>query len=130
MMAPHLTDIRLHKASRQLEICFEDQKTFHLSFEFLRVFSPSAEPRGHGPGPVILPRDKQEVGILEIRPVGHYGISPTFTDGHQSGIYTFEYLYELGLHQDRLWAEYQAQNPEQGAPSTRPPCQTPPGDCS
>lgn len=129
MMAPAPTDIQLHQVSRQLEIRFEDHQVFFLPFEFLRVFSPSAETRGHGTGPVVLPKGKQDVTVLKLRPVGHYGVSPIFSDGHQSGIYTFEYLYELGLSRDRLWAEYQTQQPDALPANGIPPCKTSPGDC-
>lgn len=108
MTAPAPTEIKLHQQSRILEIAFEDGARFELPCEFLRVYSPSAEVRGHGPGQEILQLDKQEVTITALRPVGNYGICPAFSDGHNTGIYTFEYLYELGTSRNRLWDEYLA----------------------
>src|SRR4030095_16665673 len=92
--------------SRVLEIAFADGKTFRLPYEFLRVYSPSAEVRGHGPGQEVLQTGKRNVEIRSVEPVGSYAIQPTFSDGHATGIYSWDYLYELGEEQDRLWAEY------------------------
>jgi DUF971 family protein len=102
------TNLTLHSASRVLEIEYDDGQTFRLPFEFLRVYSPSAEVRGHGPGQETLQVGKREVTITALQPVGHYAVQPVFSDGHTSGIYSWEYLYELGANQDRLWAEYLA----------------------
>jgi DUF971 family protein len=112
---PSPTEITLHAASRLLEIAFDDGRVFRLPFEFLRVYSPSAEVRGHGRGQETLQVGKRDVTILDLQPVGHYGVQPTFSDGHASGIYSWRYLYELGLDQDRLWAEYLEQLAEAGA---------------
>jgi DUF971 family protein len=117
---PAPTEITLHAASRVLEIAFDDGRVFRLPFEFLRVYSPSAEVRGHGPGQETLQVGKRDVTILELQPVGHYGVQPTFSDGHGSGIYSWRYLYELGLDQDRLWAEYLEQLAEAGASRDAP----------
>jgi len=106
MSAPQPVDITLHQASRVLEIAFDDGARFHLPCEYLRVYSPSAEVRGHGKGQEILQVGKQDVNISALEPIGHYAIRPTFSDGHDSGIYTFELLYNLGAHQTELWAEY------------------------
>ena len=103
---PSPTDIVLHTASRVLEIAFDDGARFRLPFEFLRVYSPSADVRGHGPGQETLQEGKRNVTIDELQPVGHYAIKPTFSDGHDSGIYAWDYLYELGAQQERLWGEY------------------------
>ena len=103
---PHPTDIKLHQASRVLEIAFADGRAFRLPYEFLRVYSPSAEVRGHGPGQETLQVGKCDVGIKEVEPVGHYAIRPTFSDGHDTGIYSWDYLYDLGLRQDELWRSY------------------------
>ncbi len=103
---PAPTEIKLHQASRELEIAYADGKHFRLSCEFLRVFSPSAEVRGHGPGQETLQTGKRKVGIAAIEPVGNYAIKPTFSDGHDSGIYSWDLLYQLGEHQDALWADY------------------------
>jgi DUF971 family protein len=106
---PNPTEITLHSASRVLEIAFDDGRVFKLPFEFLRVYSPSAEVRGHGPGQETLQVGKRDVTITHLEPVGNYAVQPLFSDGHNSGIYSFELLYQLGLEQERLWAEYLAQ---------------------
>jgi DUF971 family protein len=111
---PTPTDITLHANSRVLEIAFDDGRVFKLPFEFLRVYSPSAEVRGHGPGQETLQLGKRDVTITQLEPVGHYALQPLFSDGHSSGIYSWQYLYELGLHQDELWAEYLARLDEAG----------------
>lgn len=108
MDAPNPIEITLHQASRCLEILFEDQMRFRLPFEYLRVHSPSAEVQGHGPSEAKLELGKSEVTVTDLRPVGHYGLCPTFSDGHATGIYTFSYLYELGLTQTQRWALYLA----------------------
>ena len=100
------TEIRLHQKSRLLEISFEDGSHFELPCEYLRVYSPSAEVRGHGPGQEVLQIGKEDVTITAIRPVGSYAICPSFSDGHDTGIYTWEMLYNLGTHQKELWGEY------------------------
>ena len=107
MNGPAPTAITLHQASRRLEIAYDDHAVFNLPFEYLRVHSPSAEVQGHSPDQAVLQLDKENVTILSLRPVGHYAICPTFSDGHNSGIFTFEYLYELGLTQESRWAAYQ-----------------------
>ncbi|MGE5171719.1 MAG: gamma-butyrobetaine hydroxylase-like domain-containing protein [Rudaea sp.] len=100
------TEIKLHQASRVLEIAFADGRHFRLPYEFLRVYSPSAEVRGHGPGQETLQAGKRDVTIASVEPVGHYALRPTFSDGHDSGIYSWDYLYDLGLRQDELWQRY------------------------
>ena len=100
------TNIVLHNRSRVLELSFEDGRTYKLPYEFLRVNSPSAEVRGHGPGQETLQVGKRDVTITEVEPVGQYAIRPTFSDGHQSGIYSWDYLYEIAVNQDRLWNDY------------------------
>jgi DUF971 family protein len=100
------TNITLHAASRVLEIEYDDGQTFRLPFEFLRVYSPSAEVRGHGPGQETLQVGKKAVTISDVEPVGHYAIRPTFSDGHNSGIYSWDYLYDLGERQAELWQRY------------------------
>ena len=100
------TGITLHQKSRVLEIAFSDGRTFRLPYEFLRVYSPSAEVRGHGAGQEVLQTGKRAVEIRSIEPVGSYAIQPAFSDGHSTGIYSWEYLYELGETQDELWNEY------------------------
>ena len=112
---PAPTAIKLHQQSRVLEIAFADGHEFRLPYEFLRVYSPSAEVRGHGPGQEVLQVGKREVTIKEVEPVGHYAIRPTFSDGHDTGIYSWEYLYELGERQDELWQRYLERMEEAGA---------------
>jgi len=112
---PHPTDITLHSASRVLEIAFDDGATFRLPFEFLRVHSPSAEVKGHGRGQETLQVGKRDVTIDSLQPVGHYALQLAFSDGHDSGIYSWDYLYELGANQEPMWAEYLEQLDEAGA---------------
>ena len=107
--------IRLHQKSRLLEIAFSDGKTFRLAYEFLRVHSPSAEVRGHGPGQEVLQTGKRNVEIRVLEPVGSYAVQPAFSDSHATGIYSWEYLYHLGENQDRMWAEYLAKLAKAGA---------------
>jgi DUF971 family protein len=104
--APKPVEINLHQKSRVLEISYSDGERFELSYEFLRVFSPSAEVQGHGPGQGVLQVGKQDVKITQIEPVGHYAIQPTFDDGHDTGIYSWETLYDMGKNKDRYWKEY------------------------
>jgi DUF971 family protein len=104
--APTPTGITLHQKSRVMEIRFSDGRTFRLPYEFLRVYSPSAEVRGHGPGQEVLQTGKRAVEIRSLEPVGTYAVQPVFSDGHDTGIYSWEYLYWLGENQERLWAEY------------------------
>ena len=103
---PHPTEVRLHRVSRVLELAFSDGKRFRLPCEFLRVYSPSAEVRGHGPGQETLQVGKREVAIDELEAVGHYAVRPRFSDGHDSGIYSWDYLYDLGVRHDELWHDY------------------------
>lgn len=100
------TDIKLHQKSRVLEIAFEDGKEFKLPCEYLRCFSPSAEVRGHGPGQETLQVGKENVNITGIEPVGNYAVVLKFDDGHDSGIYSWETLYDLGENQEKYWADY------------------------
>jgi DUF971 family protein len=123
MDTPGLTDIILHQQSRVLEIAFDDGSRFSLPYEFLRVYSPSAEVRGHGKGQEVLQVGKQGVNILGAEPVGSYAIKLVFDDGHDSGLYSWEYLYELGKYQDALWHEYLHKLEEAGA-SREPDPQT------
>ncbi|MGH6611842.1 MAG: gamma-butyrobetaine hydroxylase-like domain-containing protein [Burkholderiaceae bacterium] len=113
--APTPTNITLHSASRALEIEYEDGVSFRLPFEFLRVYSPSAEVRGHGAGQETLQVGKRNVTITELHPIGHYAVQPHFSDGHSSGIYSWDYLYELGSNQARMWSEYLQQLDAAGA---------------
>ncbi|HYA19922.1 MAG TPA: DUF971 domain-containing protein [Burkholderiales bacterium] len=103
---PTPTEIKLHQRSRVMEISFSDGKNFRLPYEFLRVYSPSAEVRGHGPGQETLQAGKKNIEITGIEPVGSYAIQPCFSDGHDTGIYSWDYLYMLGENQDKMWQDY------------------------
>ena len=96
----------VHQQSHALEIEFDDGRAFRIPFELMRVYSPSAEVQGHGPGQETLQTGKREVGIDAIEPVGHYAVKPTFSDGHDSGLFTWDYLYRLGSQQDELFSQY------------------------
>ena len=100
------TEIRLRKASRLIAIQFDDGTSFDLPFEYLRVFSPSAEVRGHGPGQGVLQTGKENVRITSIDGVGHYAVRFIFDDGHDTGLYNWKYLYELGTQQAEKWQDY------------------------
>jgi DUF971 family protein len=103
---PQPTEIKLHQTSRVLEIAFADGRVFRLPYELLRVYSPSAEVRGHGPGQETLQAGKRDVTINNVEPIGHYALRPTFSDGHDTGIFSWDYLYDLGVRQDELWRRY------------------------
>src|SRR4051812_25713281 len=104
---PSPQSITLHGQSRVLEVGFADGSVFRLPFELMRVFSPSAEVQGHGPGQEVLQTGKREVEVVELEPVGNYAVKPTFSDGHDTGIYSWDYLYFLGSQQDELWRDYE-----------------------
>jgi DUF971 family protein len=112
---PRPTEIKLHQKSRILEIAFDDGKRFSLPCEYLRVFSPSAEVRGHGPGQEVLQVGKRDVEIKEIEPVGNYAVKLGFSDGHDTGLYSWEYLHELGEKQESSWKSYLARLEQAGA---------------
>jgi len=103
---PIPSEIKLHKQSRLLELVYPEGQRFELSFEFLRVFTPSAEARGHGPGQEVLQTGKRQVDIDDLQPVGTYALRPVFSDGHDSGLYSWDLLFNLGQHRDELWQEY------------------------
>ena len=113
--APTPTEIKLHQKSRLMEIAFSDGRSFSLTCEFLRVFSPSAEVRGHGPGQEVLQVGKKDVNIDKIEPVGTYAVQFTFSDGHNSGIYSWDLLYDFGARYDQLWAQYLKRLTQAGA---------------
>lgn len=100
------TEIRLQKKSRQIVLAFDDGKRFELPFEYLRVLSPSAEVQGHGPGQGTLQVGKEDVRVTDIEPVGHYAVRLVFDDGHDTGLYTWKYLYELGTDKESNWQTY------------------------
>ena len=108
------TEITLHQQTKALEIAFDDGARFKFPFEFLRVFSPSAEVRGHGPGQETLQEGKRDVILTDIEPAGSYAMKLTFNDGHDSGLYTWEYIRELGQYQDAMWHDYLTKLEEAG----------------
>ena len=111
---PRPTDITLHQQSRVLDIAFDDGKRFSLPCEYLRVYSPSAEVRGHGPGQEVLQKGKRDVNVSAIDPVGMYAVKLVFTDGHDTGIFSWDYLYELGVKQADNWKRYLARLEQAG----------------
>jgi len=119
---PQPTEIKLHQASRVLEIAYADGRNFKLPCEFLRVYSPSAEVRGHGPGQEVLQTGKKDIAITKIEPVGNYAVQLTFSDGHDTGIYSWDLLYEYGARQEEMWQQYLDRMKEAGA-SREPPAQ-------
>ena len=104
--APTPEALTLHGQSKVLEISFSDGKTFRIPYELMRVYSPSAEVQGHGPGQEVLQTGKRDVDLVALAQVGNYAVQPTFSDGHSSGIYSWDYLYHLGSEQDQLWIQY------------------------
>jgi DUF971 family protein len=113
-------DITVHQQSRLLEVSFSDGAKFRIPFELMRVYSPSAEVQGHGPGQEVLQTGKREVDVVALEPVGNYAVQPTFSDGHESGIYSWDYLYFLGSQQDELWRRYQQRLADAGADRDAP----------
>ena len=111
---PRPTELNLHQQSRVLDVTFEDGRQYSLPCEYLRVFSPSAEVRGHGPGQEVLQFGKKEVNVQAIEPVGSYGVKLVFTDGHDTGIYSWDYLYDLGAKKDSNWKAYLARLAQAG----------------
>jgi DUF971 family protein len=120
MPSPQPTSLTVHQASRRVEIAFDDGSSFQLPFEFLRVHSPSAEVQGHGPGQEVLQTGKRDVSITALAPVGHYAVQPTFSDGHESGIFSWQYLYDLGRNQDELWQRYEQRLADAGVDRDAP----------
>ena len=113
--SPTPVDMTVHGRSRVLEIAFSDGKQFRIPFELMRVYSPSAEVKGHGPGQEVLQTGKREVEVTELKPVGNYAVQPTFSDGHDTGIFSWDYLYFLGSQQEQLWNDYVARLEAAGA---------------
>ncbi len=113
--APRPTEIKLHQKSRVLEIAFDDGKAFRLECELLRVYSPSAEVRGHGPGQEVLQTGKRDVEIKAVEPVGNYAVRLVFSDGHDTGLFSWDYLYGLGADKEHLWKEYLDRMTKEGA---------------
>lgn len=127
---PIPTEIKLHQKSRILELAFDNGQRFELTYEFLRVFTPSAEARGHGQGQETLQFGKRDVDIVSLEPVGNYALKPVFSDGHESGLYSWDILHTLCVHRDDLWQAYLDKLESEGgsrdpsdspAPATKPP---------
>jgi DUF971 family protein len=106
--SPTPEELTVHAASKVLEISFSDGANFRIPFELMRISSPSAEVQGHGPGQEILQTGKRDVGLLGLEPIGNYAIQPSFTDGHDTGLFTWDYLYFLGSKQTEIWQDYEA----------------------
>jgi DUF971 family protein len=117
---PTPSALTVHTQSRVLEIAFSDGAEFKIPFELMRVYSPSAEVQGHGPGQEVLQTGKREVNVVDMEPIGNYAVKPVFSDGHESGIFSWDYLYFLGSEQDRLWADYQKRLEMAGAERDAP----------
>ena len=111
---PKPTDIKLHQVSRMLEVSFDDGATFTLPCEYLRVYSPSAEVRGHSPSQAVLQVGKELVNIEQIEPIGHYAVRLTFDDGHNTGLYSWDILYDLGKNYEAFWRDYLVRLEEAG----------------
>ena len=118
--SPTPTALTVHGQSRLLEITFSDGASFNIAFELMRVYSPSAEVQGHGPGQEVLQTGKREVGVVELEPVGNYAVKPVFSDGHESGIFSWDYLYHLGSAQEHLWEDYNRRLQAAGATRDAP----------
>ncbi|MEI7516700.1 MAG: DUF971 domain-containing protein [Betaproteobacteria bacterium] len=125
--SPTPQEITVHSQSRVLEISFSDGASFRIPFELMRVYSPSAEVQGHGPGQEVLQTGKRLVELAGLEPVGNYAVQPAFSDGHDTGIFSWDYLYFLGSQQDNLWKEYEQKlrdaGRERDAPMPAPPAQ-------
>ena len=117
---PTPQDITVHGATRVLEVSFSDGASFRIPFELMRIYSPSAEVQGHGPGQEVLQTGKREVTLTELAPIGNYAVQPSFSDGHDTGIFSWEYLYFLGSQQDQLWADYERRLVEAGVTRDAP----------
>ncbi len=127
---PQPTALTVHEASRVLEVAFDDGSQFRIPFELMRVYSPSAEVQGHGPGQEVLQTGKRDVGIVDITPVGHYAVQPRFSDGHDTGIFSWSYLHHLGLDQADLWQRYEQRLAAAGMDRDAPMVKAAGGACS
>jgi len=117
---PTPSALTVHSQSRVLEVSFSDGAEFRLPFELMRIYSPSAEVQGHGPGQEVLQTGKRDVDLTALEPVGNYAVQPTFSDGHDTGIYSWDYLYFLGAQQEQLWADYERRLKEAGVERDSP----------
>jgi len=111
---PSPRSLTVHGQSRTLEVSFSDGAEFRIPFELMRIYSPSAEVAGHGPGQEVLQTGKREVELTALEPVGNYAVQPTFSDGHDTGLFSWDYLYFLGSQQEQLWADYERRLKEAG----------------
>ena len=127
---PQPTALTVHEASRVLEVAFDDGSMFRIPFELMRVYSPSAEVQGHGPGQEVLQTGKRDVGIVELTPVGHYAVQPRFSDGHDTGIFSWAYLHHLGAEQADLWQRYEQRLAAAGMSRDAPMIKAAGGACS
>ena len=127
---PQPTALTVHETSRVLEIAFDDGAHFRIPFELMRVYSPSAEVQGHGPGQEVLQTGKRDVGITALTPVGHYAVQPRFSDGHDTGIFSWAYLHHLGKDQSELWQRYEERLATAGADRDGPMVTAAGGACS
>ena len=118
--APVPTNLTVHGQSKVLEVSFSDGSNYRIPFELMRVYSPSAEVQGHGPGQEVLQTGKRDVELAALEPIGNYAVQPTFSDGHSSGIFSWDYLYFLGSQQDKLWADYSSRLQAAGADRDAP----------
>ena len=118
--SPTPVAMTVHGRSRVLEIAFSDGRQFRIPFELMRVYSPSAEVQGHGPGQEVLQTGKRDVGIVNLEPVGNYAGQPTFSDGHDTGIFSWDFLYFLGSEEGRLWSDYEKRLSDAGADRDAP----------
>jgi DUF971 family protein len=118
--APTPTSITVHGQSRVLEVAFSDGASFRIPFELMRIYSPSAEVQGHGPGEEVLQTGKRNVELADLKPVGNYAVQPVFSDGHDTGIFSWNLLYELGANEAQLWAEYERRIAAAGADRDAP----------
>ena len=118
--SPTPSALTVHSQSRLLEITFSDGALFKIPFELMRVYSPSAEVQGHGPGQEVLQTGKREVDLVALEPIGNYAVNSVFSDGHESGIFSWDYLYHLGSDQDRLWEDYNRRLQAAGAQRDAP----------
>ena len=128
--SPTPTALTVHGQSRLLEVTFSDGAEFKIPFELMRVYSPSAEVQGHGPGQEILQTGKREIGVVNLEPIGNYAVKPVFSDGHESGIFSWDYIYHLGANQAQLWEDYMGRLSQAGVSRDAPMLGSKGGACA
>ena len=126
---PTPRSLTVHGQSRVLEVTFSDGAQFRLPFELMRIYSPSADVQGHGPGQEVLQTGKRDVALAALEPVGNYAVQPTFSDGHDTGIFSWDYLYFLGAQQEQLWVDYERRLREAGVDRDAPMPEKPAASC-